>query len=304
MESICALVDSIPEHEVIGLSCGNELLLKRAQRCVHLCVKKINVWSSFQSVPKYNFVHFPFFSRKRILATGAGSLSKMQLPDSTVVSESSSRDSSSISCDTSSAMLPGLWAPSGSKRTTQSRSSLNKSNYESDHSDSTVKMNPVHMKSAHADHDTSCDSPSTYGLTNPSYNFSKKTSADASNLFFPPKKPETAVEKKPQAYTDLDIDPNDFYDDYFDIDDLSDSDIPEYFDKPPAASAPPQKPSTSSTAIKEGGPSKSSWQKSPTTPVSAPKAPPISSPGEDSPNSARSFSPQKGFRSISSTSCE
>lgn len=249
MESICALVDSIPEHELIGLSSGNELLLKRAQR-------------------------------KRILATGAGSLSKMQLPDSTVVSESSSRDSSSISCDTSSAMLSSFSAPSGSKKTIQSRSSLNKLNYESDHSDSTVKMNPVHMKSAHADHETSCDSPSTYGLTNPSYNFSKKTSADvdASNLFFPPKKPETAVEKKPQAYLDLDIDPNDFYDDYFDIDDLNDSDIPEYFDEPPAASAPAQKPSTSSAAIKEGGPSKSSWQKSPTTPVSAPKAPPISSP--------------------------
>lgn len=35
MESICALVDCIPEHELIALSCGNELLLKRAQRCVH-----------------------------------------------------------------------------------------------------------------------------------------------------------------------------------------------------------------------------------------------------------------------------
>lgn len=40
MESICALVDSIPEHELIGLSCGNELLLKRAQRCVRLGAKK------------------------------------------------------------------------------------------------------------------------------------------------------------------------------------------------------------------------------------------------------------------------
>lgn len=36
METICALVDSIPEHELIGLSCGNELLLKRAQRSVKL----------------------------------------------------------------------------------------------------------------------------------------------------------------------------------------------------------------------------------------------------------------------------
>ncbi|XP_063053584.1 recQ-like DNA helicase BLM isoform X2 [Engraulis encrasicolus] len=32
METICNLVDSIPEHELIGLSCGTELLLQRAQR--------------------------------------------------------------------------------------------------------------------------------------------------------------------------------------------------------------------------------------------------------------------------------
>lgn len=37
MESICSLVDSIPEHELIALSCGTELLLKRAQRCVRQC---------------------------------------------------------------------------------------------------------------------------------------------------------------------------------------------------------------------------------------------------------------------------
>lgn len=36
MASICGLVDSIPEHELIALPCGTELLLKRAQRCVHL----------------------------------------------------------------------------------------------------------------------------------------------------------------------------------------------------------------------------------------------------------------------------
>ena len=40
MEAICGLVDSIPEHELIALSCGSELLLKRAQRYVHLSGKK------------------------------------------------------------------------------------------------------------------------------------------------------------------------------------------------------------------------------------------------------------------------
>lgn len=248
-------------------------------------------------MPKYTFVYFIFFSRKRILATGAGSLSKRQLPDSTVVSEPSSRDSSSVSCDTSSAILSSLSAPGGSKKTTQSRSSLNYSNYESDQSDSTVQTSSVLVNTshaAHADNQASCDSPSTYSFTNPSVNFSKKTSRDrdTSELFFSPKKPENAAEKKAQAHIDLDIDPNDFFDDYFDIDNLSDSDIPQYYDEPPATLALPQEPSTSSAAIKEGGPSKSSWQ-NPTTPVSATKAPQICSPGEDPSNSARSISPRK-----------
>lgn len=198
----------------------------------------------------------------------------MQLPDSTVVSEPSSRDTSSISCDTSSAVLSSLLAPGGSRKTTQSRPSLN--NYDSDHFDSAaVKMNAALVKSACAENETIYDSPSTYS-------FSKKMSqdADASELFFSPKKPDSAAKKKPQAHIELDIDPNDFYDDDFDIDDLSDSDIPQYFDEPPATSAPPQKPSNSSAAIREGGPSRSSWQ-SPTTPVSVAKAPPISSPGDD-----------------------
>lgn len=216
---------------------------------------------------KYNFVFYPFFCRKRILATGAGCLSKMPQPDSTVASEPSSRDSSGISCDTSSAMLSSLSAPGGPKKTTQSRCSLN---------------NPVLVKSVRPDNETSCDSPSTYGLTNPT----KKTSGNASELFFSPKKPETAA----QAHIDLDIDPSDFYDDSFDIDDLSDSDIPQYFDEPLATSAPPQKPSTSSAAIKEGGASKPSWQ-NPTTPVSAAKASQICSPGEDPCHSDRNLSP-------------
>lgn len=203
----------------------------------------------------------------------------MQLPDSTVVSEPSSRDSSAISCDTSSAVLSSLSAPGGSRKTTQSRSSLSNSNYESDQSDSTVKV-----KSARPDNETSWDSPSTYSLTNP-----KKSSRDASELFFSPKKPETAAQKEPQAHVDLNIDPNDFFDD-FDIDDLSDSDIPQYFDEPPATSAAPQKPSTTSAAVKEGGACKPSWR-SPTTPVSAAKAPQMCSPGEDRSSSARSISP-------------
>ncbi|KAL4658731.1 Bloom syndrome protein [Arapaima gigas] len=47
MESICCLVDSIPEHELISLTCGTELLLQRAHR------KKILARSLDASFKKY-----------------------------------------------------------------------------------------------------------------------------------------------------------------------------------------------------------------------------------------------------------
>uniref|UniRef100_A0A8C4ZLS0 DNA 3'-5' helicase n=1 Tax=Gadus morhua TaxID=8049 RepID=A0A8C4ZLS0_GADMO len=40
MQTICKLVDCIPEHELIGLSCGTELLLHRALRYVHLKMRR------------------------------------------------------------------------------------------------------------------------------------------------------------------------------------------------------------------------------------------------------------------------
>lgn len=248
MESICALVDSIPEHELIALSCGSELLLKRAQR-------------------------------KRILATGGGSFSRMQQPDSTVVSEHSFKEQSSFSCDTSSVMSSSCSVPVDSKKPPQiRRSSVISVDYDSDHSDNIWNVKPMQNKysrTIHGDNDTICDSPATHSSTNPSFNFSKKTSTDldSSDLFFSPKKPETVIPNKSKTTAAEDI-PDDFYNDDFDIDDFNDSDIPDYFDEPPTSSVS----STVPTTVKEGGPSKSSWEKKPTTPTAAPKPSKICSP--------------------------
>ncbi|XP_049579125.1 recQ-like DNA helicase BLM isoform X4 [Syngnathus scovelli] len=172
MESICSLVDSIPEHELIALSCGNELLLKRAQR-------------------------------KRILITGGDALLRTQQPDSTVKEKSCS--------DSSSSFLPPL---------------------------------------------------------------SKKT----------PQKTETPARIKSTPQTDVSgADPDDFFLDDFDIDDLNDSDIPEYFDEPQSSAATPRTSTAAPMAVKEGGPSKSSWERKPTTPAPLPKP-------------AKIFSPEPTFR--------
>uniref|UniRef100_A0A669EB79 RecQ-like DNA helicase BLM n=1 Tax=Oreochromis niloticus TaxID=8128 RepID=A0A669EB79_ORENI len=232
MESICALVDSVPEHELIALSCGDELLLKRAQRCVSF-VCSFGIIHGVLIKSQYDHNHLLFSCRKRILATGGDCLSSV------------------ISVD-----------------------------YDSDDSDSVIDLKPLDNKDSGAigvETDSICDSPSAHRLTKPSFNISEKSSIDldGSDLFFSPKESESGVQKKsnntPTFVAAEDEEMDDFYNDDFDIDDFNDSDIPDYFDEPQTSSAV-------TTAVKEGGPSKSSWEKKPTTPTSAPKPSTICSP--------------------------
>ncbi|KAK5867416.1 hypothetical protein PBY51_011911 [Eleginops maclovinus] len=117
MQSICSLVDTIPEHELIALSCGCELLLKRAQR-------------------------------KRIILTDGGSL-RTQQPDSTVISEPSFKDKLSLSCETSSIMSSSSSVPADPKMLPQlRRSSIISVDYDSDHSDSVINQKALHSKTA------------------------------------------------------------------------------------------------------------------------------------------------------------
>lgn len=163
------------------------------------------------------------------------------------------------------------------------RSSAISVDYDSDHSDSILNVNPMHSKTIHVENESVCESPSTYSLPKKCFNLSKKTSTDLDGSdLFSPKKPQAVVLNKSKTSTAEDIEPDDFYFDDFDIDDLNDSDIPEYFDEPPTLSVSQQKSSTVTKTMKEGGPSKSSWEKKPTTPVSAPKPSKICSPGKDS----------------------
>uniref|UniRef100_A0A3Q3DXJ1 ATP-dependent DNA helicase n=1 Tax=Hippocampus comes TaxID=109280 RepID=A0A3Q3DXJ1_HIPCM len=187
MECICALVDTIPEHELIALSCGNELLLKRIRR-------------------------------------------------SSVIS---------VDCD-------------------------------SDQSDSLIKENASGCnngwKSA-VEIESNCNSPSSHGISNTPHNNSgvEKTVIDLDcedHSFLPKKKTETSaqIQSTPNVTAADNVDLDDFFIDNFDIDDLNDSDMPDYFDEPPRSAAAPLKtPIAAPTAVKEGGPSKSLWEKKPLT---------------------------------------
>ncbi|KAM9854770.1 recQ-like DNA helicase BLM [Aulostomus maculatus] len=228
MESICSLVDSIPEHELIALSCGEELLLKRAQR-------------------------------KRILAAGGEFLPRMQQqPDNTVISE----HKSSSGCS-----APGVMSPCSFVKPPQvRRSSVIFVDCDSNSSNRNIVGKPLQRKNSGLENVTICDSPSAHSLTNPPHSFSDPDDPD---LFFSPKETKSKSNTPATLAAAEDVKPDDFYIDDFDIDDFNDSDIPDYFDEPQSSSLSAKSSSSPCTMVKEGGPSKSSWQNKPATPTPA-----------------------------------
>lgn len=276
MESICCLVDSIPDHELIGLTCGSELLMKRALRSVHLPKA---IFTCFQNTFIKPLIS-SFLFRKRIIAKGGDALFRKQQPDSTVISEPSVKHR----CDASSILSHSSLFPTASKKPLHpQRSSVISLDYDSDHSDSLIDPEPFHTttRTGKQHLENNIQSPSDHVSATPSFNFSKETSkpVNSSALFYSPKRDSnspttTAVLQEPEPGLD------DFDFDDFDIDDFNDSDIPGYFDEaPPSSSASARNSISVSSARKDGGPSKSAWENKPTTPVSAPK-PQLSSPGK------------------------
>lgn len=281
MESICTLVDSIPEHELIALSCGNELLLKRAHRFVRV---GHGIRYDIQFAVGVVTILFSLSYRKRILATGASSLLRVQLPDSTVLNEPSSKENSCYSSDTSGILSCRNSAPLDCKNPPQIRSTSSVFvDYDSDQSDSIIHVNPLSSTkstAAHVDYQH-CDSPTVDSVKNAHLNFSKNNSTDLDRSdLFSPKRPEITLENASRTPATEDVEQDDFYIDDFDIDDLNDSDIPNYYEESPLLSGLLQNPSTINRTIKEGGPTKSQWEKKPTTPASTPKPSNILSPGK------------------------
>lgn len=191
-----------------------------------------------------------------------------------MLSQSSFKERS-FSFDKAAVRSSSCSVPTETKKPFQSRRSSIVS-VDSDHSDLVEVQPPCGRRSGiiHLEDESTCDSPLTHSFTNPSFNSSKKPSSylNSSDLLYSPMTAEPAAQIGPKYSAADDVPPDDFYMDDFDIDDLNDSDFPDYFDEPPA--------STVTTAVKEGGPSKSSWSQKPATPVAAPKPSTVTSPGE------------------------
>lgn len=217
-----------------------------------------------------------------------------------MILETSFKEKSSLTCDTPDIMSSIACVPSDRKDTSKKflqckRSSSISMDYDSSvFEDSGSIFNSVkpditgdHGRTS-AGNQSACDSPSALSLTNHSYNFSKNTTTvfDDSDLFYSPKSSRAVSRRSVSdstARTSVDIkaientEPDDFYIDDFDIDDLADSDIPDYFDEPASSSV--SNSSTVTKTVKEGGSSKSSWERKPATPAPAPKPSNVCSPG-------------------------
>lgn len=206
--------------------------------------------------------------RKRILATGGSSFLRTQLPDSTVINEPSSKGNSCYSSDTSGIFSSHYSAPLDCKDPPQMRRSSSV-DYDSDHSDSIIH---VMSTAAHVDYEH-CDSPAADSVKNAHLNFSKNksTDLDRSDGFLSPQRQEITLKNVSRTSATEDVEQDDFYIDDFDIDDLNDSDIPNYYEESPSLSGLSQNPGTTNRTIKEGGPTKSQWEKKPTTHPSTPK---------------------------------
>ncbi|KAL2093005.1 hypothetical protein ACEWY4_010317 [Coilia grayii] len=296
MEAICELVDSIPEHELIGLSCGTELLLQRAQR-------------------------------KRILASGG--LPRTSMSDKEITPNLKPSFRSSSAFDTTPSLKSSA-SPfceelkDSSNRGFQFRKSIS-SVLRMDYDSSVFEDSSCFIKDVQTAGSSFTTKPSvTEARGRPSSSFNFWSSSDQNDdcltrpssqqsdvqivdvepedLFYLPKKPGNGTElaaecregsSKPSSIhtnTWTDADGDDFYIDDFDIDEFDEADIPDYFDEPPNTSISKQSSSLIGSTIREGGPVKFTQARSS---FSTPSPAPASGPA---PKPSKPPSPEPNFR--------
>ncbi|XP_018603156.1 Bloom syndrome protein homolog [Scleropages formosus] len=224
METICCLVDSIPEHELISLACGTELLLQRAHR-------------------------------KRILAQSVD-LSKKCYKERRAVSETKMKKSQESYEYTQQHAVSAMKAEDSGK-TIQFRESLSVLSGDGENTvfdDSNCNISGIQTVPAFQ-RTSSLFSPSgtiekELGFTTKSYERPTSDGKDGQKC-----KPDNSVLAQTSSDAQVDTEQYDFYFDDFDIDDFDESDIPNCSDGPPH-----QPINTVSQPLREGGQSRTAYE--------------------------------------------
>uniref|UniRef100_A0A672RLK2 RecQ-like DNA helicase BLM n=1 Tax=Sinocyclocheilus grahami TaxID=75366 RepID=A0A672RLK2_SINGR len=240
MESICYLVDTIPEHELIALTCGTELLLQRAHR-------------------------------KRILANGAPSRTSQLGPAATPYSSLLNRQGFGVTPSSPTSSMTPVISEKAVKTGFPFRKSIasvisleNDSVFE----DSDCIINGVETPDK-------CYSGLSFNESN-----NQTVGGDQVDLFYSPKRvdsgkrnTESSVETNMEVpnCSRADTEPlDDFLIDDFDIDDFDETDVPEYFEEPPSVLASRDRFDAKTPSVREGGPSKPLERKTVTPPALKP----------------------------------
>ncbi|KAG1944816.1 Bloom syndrome protein homolog isoform X2 [Pimephales promelas] len=269
MESICCLVDTIPEHELIALTSGTELLLQRAHRkrilangapyiASHLaqsatpCSSLLNRRSFGVTPSSRSSSMTPMTSEK------GGDFLSRNLNSSTMFLRNDSVFEDS-DCIISGVETPGgSWNPNLSSKTANGGDILNGSSPAVSKSESKTDK---------------CYSRLSYNEAN-----NQTVDVDQNGLFYSPKRvdsgkrhAESSVETNtpvPNSFR-ADTEPADDFDiDDFDIDDFDETDFPDYFEESSSILASRDSSGSKTPSVREGGPSKALERKTvtPTAP--------------------------------------
>ncbi|KAK1158030.1 hypothetical protein AOXY_G24264 [Acipenser oxyrinchus oxyrinchus] len=248
MEEICRLVDSIPSHELKALSCGSQLLQQRDRR-----KKLVSQTSDAQlrcTDTSFGSVTQPFSCHSTQISTAA----KNDQPSTKTFQF---RKSSSIPCEDSFFNDLELSAINGIQTPDQTP---NISSRPSASSYTSLSGQQKGRLSTNSDYK---ESPSAVCYT-------KSPSPEAEeeqDCWYSPK-PQSSSNKTPDQTNGNITEPDDlgtFIDDddfFFDIDDFDEGDMGDYHDSVSDTSTAAKKLSDSVfQPVKEGGPSKSPWEK-------------------------------------------
>ncbi|XP_052008595.1 recQ-like DNA helicase BLM isoform X1 [Xyrauchen texanus] len=272
MESICCLVDTIPEHELIALTCGTELLLQRAHR------KRILANSAPSRTSHSDRVATLYSSLLNCQSFGVTSSSLTASSDirkgehfsksfqfrKSIASVMSLGNNSVF--EDSDCIINGVETPGGSWNPNSSSNTV--TNGEIIHLDLTLSKS-----------DSKCDkSYSKLSFKEPD---NQTVDSEQMDLFFSPKRPmdsgrkiadsnaktNTTVANCTRGNTEPD---DDFLIDDFDIDDFDETDIPDYCEEPQNVFTSKGSSAAITPSVREGGASKSFERKSFSTPAPKP----------------------------------
>uniref|UniRef100_A0A8C1G8R7 RecQ-like DNA helicase BLM n=1 Tax=Cyprinus carpio TaxID=7962 RepID=A0A8C1G8R7_CYPCA len=273
MESICHLVDSIPEHELIALTCGTELLVQRAHRKRILANGAPSRTSQLGPAPT---PYSSLLNRKGFGVTPSSLTSSMTPVTSekavktgfsfhksiaSVISLENDSVFEDSDCIFNGVETPGgSWNPKSTAKTATYRDISNRSSPPSSKSVSKTDK---------------CYSRLSFNESN-----NQTLGGDQVDLFYSPKRvdsgkrnAESSVETNMEVpnCSRADTEPlDDFLIDDFDIDDFNETDVPDYFEEPPSVLASRDRFDAKTASVREGGPSKPLERKTVTPPALKP----------------------------------